>query len=304
MQTDESMLKTGTEPQVGLTGTVHTSPPDISVKDVARLMTTRGIGSVVIVGDDHIPIGIVTDRDLVLRVTAPGLDAATLPIGGVMSSPLVTITKDQDIGAAIGTMVRHGIRRLPIVDEKGYLASILTLDDLLRLNLASTPELTQIIREQGHALPPEPGAEARSLPRPSVPVAADASGVFGTSLPFRPGVSPDTSGAVPGSSSAEPSSRQVAAVAKRTVVVPMVKRRRQRTFVEGIRHWIYVNKLLVIVMIGLAFAVSAMSILVNLAGNAFDTYQQGHYEPKDEERRVYMKEKQRIQGNQRPGTEQ
>ncbi len=87
--------------------TVHTSPPDISIRHVARLMTARGVGSVVVV-DGLKPIGILTDRDVVVRVTAPGLDAMRIRVGTVMSSPVVTVSERESVDAAIQLMKQHG----------------------------------------------------------------------------------------------------------------------------------------------------------------------------------------------------
>jgi len=223
------------EEEKSLSATVHTAPPDISTQDVARLMTARGVGSVVIV-EGRKPIGIVTDRDIVIRVTAHGLDPDKVPVESVMTSPLVTITQNEDVAVAIAVMARHGIRRLPIVDEAGCLAAILTLGDVLRLNLASPAELTAIVRERGlpHAFQPEgqtipssgPPSEpegtaispAEVLPEEPIPV-----------LPHAAPVAPVPAG-------------PVASIARPSAVVPMVKRRRRRASPGFVRRWMENNR--------------------------------------------------------------
>lgn len=281
------MSRETAEKEACLTDTVHTAPEDISVKDVARLMTARGIGSVVVVDGRTLPIGIVTDRDIVVRVTAAGQDARAALVGAVMSKPLVTITKSQDIRMAIGVMARHGIRCLPIVDETGRLASILTLEDILRFKLAAPGELTQIVRDRPQPLPPEPGAT------PLAP-AHGGSKIFETGLDFKPAVSWSDAG------EASPSARPVASVTRPSKIVPMVKRRRRRTMLEGVRYLIYANKTWVAVLFALTGLIVLMSFFLSYFGDRFDVHLQGRYEPKDEERRVYMEERQRLQGGKVP----
>ncbi|TPW02617.1 MAG: putative signal transduction protein, partial [bacterium] len=91
---------------------------------------------------------IPVQHDIMVRVTAPGLDAAKVMVGTIMSAPLVTIAESESVGNAVALMGRHGIRRLPIVDQAGFLVTLLTLDDILRLNLADSSVLTGIVREQ------------------------------------------------------------------------------------------------------------------------------------------------------------
>lgn len=222
-----------------LPSSVYASPEDIPVKDVARLMTARGIGAIVIVDGQQQPIGMVTDRDILVRVTAPGLDAAEVSVGSVMSTPLVTIGQQETVEAGIAAMNRHGIRRLPIVDDTGRLASLLTLDDIIRHKLADGADLSGIVRDRSLRLDPE--ARVRPAPVPaepkvredSPPVVENKTSPFDTGLEFKPGVTPEES--------ADGASRKSASLAKPSVVVPMVKRCR-RTPVEEVRYWLFGDK--------------------------------------------------------------
>ncbi|MEW6544278.1 MAG: CBS domain-containing protein [Nitrospirota bacterium] len=200
--------------QGGLLTTVHTAPRDISVRDVARLMTARGVGAVVVV-DGPSPVGIVTDRDIVVRVTAAGLDPAYVLVGAIMSAPLVTVPESESVEAAIVVMGRHGVRRLPIVDEAGHLLSILTLGDLLRLNLARAEDLAPIIKERATPLAPSPDVrpEPREAPLPQPPAPQPAN------------VPPPTL------------SGPVVSAVRPSVVIPMVKRRRRRSMLATMRRW-------------------------------------------------------------------
>ena len=126
---------------------VHVAPRDISVQHVVKLMAARGVSAVVVV-EDLKPVGIVTSRDILVRVVSMKLDAAKFVVGAIMSAPLVTILESGSVNDAIAVMGRHGIRRLPVVDAAGCLVTLLTLDDILRLNLANSNVLTDIVREQ------------------------------------------------------------------------------------------------------------------------------------------------------------
>jgi len=105
--------------------------PDAAVDEVARLMRARHVGAVLVV-DDGRPVGIVTDRDLVVRLLADGWTPSA-PVRAVMTRELVVAQVEDDIDHAFFTMRRYGIRRLPIVDGGGTLVGMVALDDLLVL---------------------------------------------------------------------------------------------------------------------------------------------------------------------------
>ena len=110
-----------------MTESVVTAEPTTSVQEVAGLMRERNVGSVVLVRDGQ-PVGFVTDRDLTLGVLADGR-AATDHAADHATTPVVTGDPAMDVEQAAELMVRHGVRRLPIVDD-GRLTGIVTLDDL------------------------------------------------------------------------------------------------------------------------------------------------------------------------------
>jgi len=111
---------------------VVTIPPKQSVRDAARLMRDRHVGAVLVVDGDR-PIGIVTDRDIVMRAIIEGRDANTTPVRDVMSGSLTVVGSDQRIDDAVIAIRTAGIRRLPIVDAAGKAIGIVTLDDLVVL---------------------------------------------------------------------------------------------------------------------------------------------------------------------------
>lgn len=108
---------------------VVTAPMDATAAELARLMKAEAVGSVVVVSGEK-PVGIVTDRDLVLYVMAAGLAPEEVPVRDVMSEELFTVDTDADVFAVAGRMYDAGVRRVPVV-EAGSLVGIVTLDDLV-----------------------------------------------------------------------------------------------------------------------------------------------------------------------------
>jgi CBS domain-containing protein len=111
-----------------MTESVVTAGPSASVREVAELMRERNVGSVVLVEGER-PVAFVTDRDLTLSVLADGRDAGDRASDHA-SSPVITAQPRMDVQEAAELMVRHGIRRLVVVDD-GRLSGIITLDDLV-----------------------------------------------------------------------------------------------------------------------------------------------------------------------------
>jgi CBS domain-containing protein len=100
------------------------------VLEIARRMEKEKMGSVLIVRDGT-PVGIVTDRDLVVRVLSKGLDGATTKVQQVMSSPVHGIAEHSDRHEAATLMCEKQVRRLPLLDRTGKVSGIVTLEDLL-----------------------------------------------------------------------------------------------------------------------------------------------------------------------------
>jgi len=105
--------------------TIHAAA---SGREAGRRLADSGIGSLVIV-DDERPVGIVTDVDLT-RLVADGHDPEETAVETIMSSPVITTTVDSTITEAAETLREHGIKRLPVVDDEGSLAGIVTTTDL------------------------------------------------------------------------------------------------------------------------------------------------------------------------------
>jgi CBS domain-containing protein len=108
-----------------------TIAPDRPAHEAAKLMGAHHVGAVLVVEGGR-PVGIITDRDLALRLLAAGRFGDE-PVSEVMTPDLVTVRVHDSLDHAIFTMRQHGVRRLPIVNEDGSVVGLLSLDDLLVL---------------------------------------------------------------------------------------------------------------------------------------------------------------------------
>lgn len=100
-----------------------------SVKAAADAMRKHDIGDVLIMDGDELR-GVLTDRDLVVRVLATGMDPNTTLVGDVCSSGIATVTPDSPVDDAVRTMRDKALRRLPVVDEEGHTVGVISLGDL------------------------------------------------------------------------------------------------------------------------------------------------------------------------------
>jgi CBS domain-containing protein len=112
-----------------MTAAVITASPETPVRQIAALMRDQNVGSVVLVDTAGIPCALVTDRDLTIDVLAEAIDSGE-PVNRFATAPVVTGETDMDLDEAAALMVSHRIRRLPVLDEGGALAGIVTLDDI------------------------------------------------------------------------------------------------------------------------------------------------------------------------------
>lgn len=125
---------------------------DNSALHAARLMRQYHVGDVVVVEGadaDASPVGVVTDRDIVVEVLGRELDPARVTLRQIMRAPAMIASTSEDVAQAVERMKAHGVRRIPVVDEHSKLAGILSLDDLLKRLAADAAILTDIVaREQ------------------------------------------------------------------------------------------------------------------------------------------------------------
>ncbi|MDO8990546.1 MAG: CBS domain-containing protein [Sideroxyarcus sp.] len=125
--------------------------PDVTVQEASQLMRQHHVGDVLVVeerGGKCIPIGIATDRDLVVEIMAQQLDPSTITMRDIMASDLITIRENAGLYEAIELMHAKGVRRLPVVDEGGTLSGILALDDLIELLADEMTTLAKLVRHE------------------------------------------------------------------------------------------------------------------------------------------------------------
>jgi CBS domain-containing protein len=125
---------------------------ETTVQEAARLMRQHHVGSLVVVDAPNgrsAPVGVITDRDIVLSVVATKLDPSVFTAGDLLTAEVVTAHEDQGIFESIEKMRTHGIRRMPVVDQQGSLVGIVSVDDLIQLLGEELSELGKLIsREQ------------------------------------------------------------------------------------------------------------------------------------------------------------
>jgi signal-transduction protein with cAMP-binding, CBS, and nucleotidyltransferase domain len=125
---------------------VVTAEPETPVIDLAAAMAEEQVGSVVIM-DDETPVGIVTDRDLAIRVLGEGADPADQTAEDVMTSDLLTVERGTGFYRATDLMADYGVRRLPVC-ENDALVGIVTADDLNELLADEQQQFAKLIRAQ------------------------------------------------------------------------------------------------------------------------------------------------------------
>ena len=126
---------------------VDTAHYDEAVLDSARRMRDRQVGTVIVV-DDMRPVGILTDRDLTVRVLAGGLDPQATRVSEVMTPSPTTIGEDESIETAVGYMRAGRFRRLPVVGRDGRVVGILALDDVLELVAEELADIGQLLKRE------------------------------------------------------------------------------------------------------------------------------------------------------------
>lgn len=111
---------------------VVTSLEDDTVADAARKMRDAGVGCVVVVRGAR-PVGVLTDRDVAVRIVADGRDPLHTRVSEIVTYDPIVVDADSDLATASNLVRTHGVRRLPIVDSSGNLLGIVTVDELLIL---------------------------------------------------------------------------------------------------------------------------------------------------------------------------
>jgi len=130
--------------------TVHCQR-DTSVQQAALLMRNHHAGDLVVVEQPNgelVPVGIITEHDIVVSVIALGLDPASLLVGDIMTEDVLTASEDEDVYETIELMRFKRLRRLPVVNRLGGLRGIVSVDDLLEFLADEMGQLSRIMGGQ------------------------------------------------------------------------------------------------------------------------------------------------------------
>ncbi|MBI1246220.1 CBS domain-containing protein [bacterium] len=114
----------------------------------AQRMHARKVGTLVVVDSRSKPVGIVTDRDLTIRILASGRDGATTTIEEIVRGPLKTVEEDTSIEEALRVMRKGPFRRLPVVSGEGELVGLISLDDILELLAEELTSICCLLEEE------------------------------------------------------------------------------------------------------------------------------------------------------------
>jgi CBS domain-containing protein len=118
-----------------------------SILEAARIMRQWHVGCLIVVEQDDRgvrPVGIVTDRDLVIEVLAANLEPDAVTVGDLIGTELLTAREPDGLWETLRRMQSRGVRRIPVVDADGYLAGILTQDDVLEILVGELSDLVKI----------------------------------------------------------------------------------------------------------------------------------------------------------------
>jgi CBS domain-containing protein len=150
---------------------VVTVGEEVNVVRIAQMMEESNIGAIVVTDGDDKPLGIVTERDIVIRVVARGSIPKTVKVKDIMSSPLRMVDPDMELIDAMTLMNKLNIRRLGVI-YRGELVGIVTDKDILRI----VPAIIEIVQERTRIM----GGEAPA--GPSLTGFCDRCGIYSTNL--------------------------------------------------------------------------------------------------------------------------
>jgi len=124
-----------------------------SVLEAAKLMRKYHVGDIIVVeqrGDERVPVGILTDRDIVVELVAREVDATDVTVGEAMSNDLLTVNENEQLTELVQQMQGKAVRRVPVVDANGALVGIVTADDLIDLIAEQLTSLVGMVQREQH----------------------------------------------------------------------------------------------------------------------------------------------------------
>lgn len=130
---------------------IITEPSD-SIYAVAELMRSYHVGDVVVVerrGEQRVPVGIMTDRDIVIELIAKQVDMKSVTVGDAMSTDLLTAQESDQLTELVERMRARGVRRVPVVNGDGGLVGIVAVDDVVGLAAEQLTSLVMLMQKEG-----------------------------------------------------------------------------------------------------------------------------------------------------------
>lgn len=116
-----------------------------TVARAAMHMCRDEVGSCIVLGRDNLPIGIVTEEDINCKIVAKDLKPGSVLAHEIMSTPLITVSADKCVRDAAHMMIRHRVRRLPVVDEGNKVIGIVTVRDILTVSTEINELMTDLV---------------------------------------------------------------------------------------------------------------------------------------------------------------
>lgn len=134
-----------------MTRRAETIAPDATIQAAARRMKEVGVGALVVCEQDHL-LGMLTDRDIVVRATAEARDPARTDVRSAMTPQVVTCSEDAELAGAAQTMEERGVRRVAVVDAEEHLVGMLSVDDLALHSRELAGEIIEHVHEPGRPI--------------------------------------------------------------------------------------------------------------------------------------------------------
>ena len=125
--------------------------PDLTLTEAARLMRQRHSGDLIVVDnadEDREPVGVITDRDIVIEGVAQGRDPNQTKVRDIMSKRVVVASASEDLSAAIDRMRAHGVRRIPVLDDQQRVIGVVALDDVIRVHSEQAAAILDVVAKQ------------------------------------------------------------------------------------------------------------------------------------------------------------
>lgn len=126
----------------------ETISPDDTVLTASRQMMDHEVGTLVVTDAEGMPVGIVTDRDIVIRCVAEGVNPEKTKVARVMTTDVHTIHEEASVEVGLEELADKEVRRLVVVNDAGHVAGIVSLDDFLEGIVEATADVGRLLRRQ------------------------------------------------------------------------------------------------------------------------------------------------------------